>query len=136
MTGIGFAVLGLAALAVASGYHGATAVFPMALGGIMAALGAALAGRALLAGPGGTRRLVDSPRAFLVALVATAGYVAAVPHAGFFTASIALMLALPVALGLRRPVLVVLATALFVALVWAVFTLVLEKPLPREFFEA
>jgi hypothetical protein len=55
---------------------------------------------------------------------------------GFFTASVLLMLVMPVVLGFRQPVYLVLMALVFMALVWVVFSVVLEKPLPPEFWSA
>ena len=132
LLGCVFAALGLLAAWQASGYRGASGGCPLALalGGV--ALGASIALRAGLRGSTAERRIVDSPRQFLITLVAGAGYLALVSRLGFYTASALLAIALPTALGLRRPLYLVVVTAAFIALVWAIFSLVLEKPLPRE----
>ena len=54
---------------------------------------------------------------------------------GFYTASALVVLALPLALGFRQPVFLALTTAVFIAIVWVVFSIVLEKPLPAEFWQ-
>lgn len=136
MTGALFVALGVAAALLAAGYQEASAAFPMALGTVLAGLGALLLARALVRAPTTPRSLADRPLPLAIAVAATAAYIAAVPALGFFTASVLLLVALPVALGLRRPVLVALATALFATLVWFVFTVILEKPLPREIWAA
>ena len=95
-------------------------------------MGASIALRAGLRGSTAKRRIVDSPRQFLITLVAGAGYLALVSRLGFYTVSALLVITLPTALGLRRMLYLVVVTAAFIALVWAIFSLVLEKPLPRE----
>jgi glucose dehydrogenase len=55
---------------------------------------------------------------------------------GFFTASGLVMLIMPLMLGFRQPIYLVLMALIFMALVWVVFSIVLEKPLPPEFWSS
>jgi hypothetical protein len=63
-------------------------------------------------------------------------YLILVPVIGFFTSSAFLVLVLPPALGLRRPILISGTAATFIMLVYVLFTFVLERPLPRELWQA
>ena len=132
VTGLAFALLGAAVWWLAQSYRGATGTYPAVLGIVLAGLGLVVAGRAWLRGRPTARPLVDNPLALALTVAVAALYVWAVTRIGFFTASAALMLTLPPVLGLRRPWLTLLATALFVAAVYAVFTLLLQKPLPPD----
>jgi hypothetical protein len=127
-----FAALGLGAAWIASGYHGAGGTYPLVLGLILAALGLAVAGRAWRSASPGARVLIEAPGKFSTAVLAAATYVAAVVPLGFYTASLLLMLGLPAALGFRRPAYTLAVAAIFVGLVFLVFSVLLEKPLPRE----
>jgi len=131
-TGLAFALLGAAVWWLAQAYRGATGTYPAVLGAVLAGLGLVVAGRAWLRGRATPRPLVDNPLALALTVGIAALYIWAVTRIGFFTASAALMLTLPPVLGLRRLRLTLLATALFVAGVYAVFTLVLQKPLPPD----
>ncbi len=71
-----------------------------------------------------------------LALAAIAAYLAALPAAGFFSASAAFALALPFALGYRDKLRLGLATAVFLLAVWVIFVWLFQRPLPREFFLA
>ena len=130
--GLVFAALGLFVAFQALQYRGATGVYPLALSLAIAALGAGIALRAAVRGSDANRPIVVDRRHLAVALVGGALYLLLVPRVGFYTASALLVAAMPVAFGFRRPVYLAAVTAVFIALVWAVFSLVLEKPLPRE----
>lgn len=127
-----FALLGLAAAWRAGSYTGATGGYPMVLGLCLATCGTVVFGRGAIASTDGTRQLFDDPKALLIVAIATTLYIALIVPLGFFTTSALLMLGLPVALGLRRPIFIVVTGALFLGMVWAIFTLLLEKPLPKE----
>lgn len=127
-----FALLGLVAAWRANSYAGATGAYPMALGLCLALSGAVIFGRAAITSTDEARQLFDDPKALVIVSIATTLYIALIVPVGFFTTSALLMLGLPVALGLRRPLFIVVTGALFLGLVWAVFTLLLEKPLPKE----
>lgn len=132
VTGLAFALLGVAVWGLAQAYRGATGSYPAVLGAALTALGLVVAGRAWLRGRDIARPLADNPLALALTVGFAALYIWAVTRIGFFTASAALMLALPPVLGLRRPWLTLLAAALFVAAVYAIFTLLLQKPLPPD----
>lgn len=131
-----FGALGLAAATMASGYAGAAGIYPMALGLVMAALGAAIAIRAVVNGKDIARPLVENGPHVLITVACAGLYLALVPVLGFYLASILIALGLPVALGFRRPVYAVASALIFVAIVWLVFALALEKPLPAGFWAA
>ena len=127
-----FAALGLFAAVKASAYSGASGTYPQVLGAVMAALGLLVAGKAWFRGRSEERPIFDHlGRALLTAAIG-AIYLALVPVLGFYTASALVVIALPLALGFRKPVFLALSAAIFVAVVWAVFSIVLEKPLPPE----
>jgi hypothetical protein len=128
-----FMALGLVAAFMARDWRGASGTYPMVLGLVLAGCGLGVAGRALRL-PDVPRQLVEAPGAFAIALAAAIAYVALVVPLGFYTASALLMLTLPVALGLRRPVYSLVVSGVFMALVWLVFSVLLEKPLPAEWF--
>lgn len=134
LLGLIFAALGSFAAVQAAAYSGASGVYPMALGVVMAAMGAAVAFKGLLRGAGERRPLTAHAGRVLLTAGLAAGYIALVPRLGFFTASALVVLALPLALGFRRPLYLLLVTAIFLAIVWGVFTVALEKPLPDEFW--
>ncbi|MWB78319.1 tripartite tricarboxylate transporter TctB family protein [Pseudooceanicola sp. 216_PA32_1] len=132
VTGLLFAGLGIAAAWMATGYKGASGIYPMTLGLILTLLGALVALKAVRSGRNETRALVDAPAQMITASVVAALYVAAVVPFGFFTASFLVMLAMPFALGFRKPLYALIVALAFVALVYLVFSVLLEKPLPRE----
>ncbi|EDM71630.1 hypothetical protein RAZWK3B_19796 [Roseobacter sp. AzwK-3b] len=130
--GLALAGLGLAAAWMARGYAGASGTYPMVLGLILTLLGGAVAVRAARSGNRSARALVEAPGKLLVAVGIATLYVAAVVPLGFYTASFLLMLAMPFGLGLRRPLQAGVVAVIFMASVYLVFTVLLEKPLPRE----
>jgi hypothetical protein len=136
VTGLIFTGLGLAAAWMARSYSGAGGTYPMVLGLVLALFGGGIALRSVLAKFDVARPLADAPRNLFLAAVVATGYVALVMPLGFFTASVLLMLVMPVVLGFRQPVYLVLMALVFMALVWVVFSVVLEKPLPPEFWSA
>ncbi len=104
----------------------------MILGIVLALLGATIAARAAIATQNEERPLVTAKANLIIALIAGAAYVALVVPLGFYTASALLMLCIPIALGFRRPIFTVVSAAVFVMMVWLIFSVILEKPLPRE----
>ena len=68
----------------------------------------------------------------ITAVIVATIYVAAVVPFGFYTASLLMMLAMPLALGFRQIVYAGGVAAVFMGLVYMVFSVLLEKPLPRE----
>lgn len=132
--GLLFIGLGLAVVVLARPYSGATGLYPTVLGSIMALLGFMIAVRAMRSATRNTREIVSHPINFTITMTAAAVYLALVVPLGFYTASVLLMLVLPFLLGFRRPRYSVLMTLGFVSLVFLVFSVVLEKPLPAEFW--
>lgn len=130
--GLLFAGLGIAAAWMARDYAGASGNYPMVLGLILALLGGAVALRALRSGRREVRVLIDAPDKMISAAVISILYVALVVPLGFYTASFLLVLALPLALGFRKPGYALAVAATFMALIYLVFSVLLEKPLPRE----
>ncbi|KRS13677.1 hypothetical protein XM53_03565 [Roseovarius atlanticus] len=130
--GLIFVLVGLAAAWMASRYSGASGTYPMTLGLILTFLGGTVAARAVRAGQDKARQLVAAPSKFITTAVIAAVYVAAVIPFGFYTASLMLMLVLPVALGFRQWIYAVIVAVIFIAVVYLVFSVLLEKPLPRE----
>ncbi|MBS4011540.1 MAG: tripartite tricarboxylate transporter TctB family protein [Roseovarius sp.] len=136
VTGLIFTGLGLAAAWMARSYSGAGGTYPMVLGMALAAFGGAIALRPVRATVNAARPLAEAPRNLLIATVVAAGYIALVMPLGFFTASGLVMLIMPLMLGFRQPIYLVLMALIFMALVWAVFSIVLEKPLPPDFWSS
>jgi hypothetical protein len=104
----------------------------MVLGLILTGLGATVALRAVRAGSTPERILVDAPTKMITAIVIAAIYVGLVVPLGFYTSSFLLMLALPIALGFRRGLYALIVAVVFMTVVYLVFSILLEKPLPRE----
>ncbi len=134
LLGLIFAAIGVLAAVQAAAYPGASGHYPMALGAVLAALGGLIALRARFRGHDAPRLLINHGRRAAATVALGAGYLALVPLLGFYTASTLAVLVIPVALGFRRPVYLAATTIMFVALVWLVFSVVLEKPLPGEFW--
>ncbi len=132
--GLLFAGLGLAAAVLARHYSGATGIYPMVLGTIMGLLGVIIAARAFRSTKDKERELLPQPGNLSIAAAASILYLALVVPLGFYTASVILMLGLPFVLGFRRPKYLIMMTVCFVTIVFVVFTIVLEKPLPAEFW--
>lgn len=130
--GLIFVSLGLAAAWMARGYTGAGGTYPMVLGLVLTLLGGTVAGKAARSGSTRTRVLVEAPVKLISAAVIATIYVAAVVPFGFYTASFLLMLVMPLGLGFRRGIYALVMAVVFTAVVYLVFTVLLEKPLPRE----
>jgi lysylphosphatidylglycerol synthetase-like protein (DUF2156 family) len=132
VVGLIFVGIGIAAAWMATDYNGASGIYPMVLGLVLTLLGGAVAVKAARSPRNEVRPLVDAPsKMFTAALVATI-YVALVVPFGFYTASILLMLVMPLALGFRQIGYAAVVAAVFMGLVYLVFSVLLEKPLPRE----
>lgn len=127
-----FMVLGIAAAWGATAYSGASGNYPMVLGLLLALTGAIVAGRAIRSQSTTERVLIDAPVKLYTAVAVGVAYVALVVPLGFYTASFLLMLVLPFALGFRRLVYALTVGAVFTAIVYLVFSVFLERPLPRE----
>lgn len=130
--GLIFAGIGIAAAWMATDYTGASGIYPMILGLILTLLGGAVAVKAVRARTDQTRPLIDAPSKMITAAVVATVYVAVVVPFGFYTASFLLMLAMPLALGFRQIVYALIVAAVFMTVVYLVFSVLLEKPLPRE----
>jgi len=130
--GLVFVSLGIAAAWMATDYSGASGTYPMVLALILTLLGGAVAVKAVRSGSRETRALIEAPSQMVTAAVIATIYVATVVPFGFYTASFLLMLAMPLALGLRQVVYALVVTAVFMTGVYLVFSVLLEKPLPRE----
>lgn len=124
--------LGLAAAWGATSYSGASGNYPLVLGLLLALSGAVVALKAMCAKSSAERVLVDAPVKLSTAVVIGVIYVALVVPVGFYTASFLLMLTLPFALGFRRHFFALTVGATFTAIVYLVFSVFLERPLPRE----
>lgn len=127
-----FIGIGVAAAWMATSYRGAGGTYPAVLGIILTLFGAAVALKAVRAASSRERPLVEAPVKLITAVAAAALYLALVVPLGFYTASLLLMLALPIALGFRRWDFALIVAAVFISLVYLVFSALLEKPLPRE----
>lgn len=130
--GLIFVGLGIAAAWMATSYSGAGGTYPMVLGVILTLLGGTVALRAIRKGSTAARSLVDAPVKMITAVAIAAIYVALVVPLGFYTSSFLLMLALPIALGFRQGVYALIVALVFMTVVYLVFSVLLEKPLPRE----
>ncbi|MEM8959068.1 MAG: tripartite tricarboxylate transporter TctB family protein [Pseudomonadota bacterium] len=136
VTGLIFMGLGIGAAWMAASYSGASGLYPMVLSVILTGLGALVALQAVRAGASSERTLVDAPAHWVTAVAAAAVYTALIVPLGFYTASFLLMLALPMALGFRRARYALSVAVIFMGLIFLVFTVLLEKPLPRELLPA
>ena len=130
--GLLFTGLGLAAAWIATSYSGAGGIYPIVLSLTMAFIGLIITSRAVRKISDVPRELMDAPSKLFLTLAACALYVAMVTVLGFYTASVLLLLLLPVLLGFRRPLYLVLTVFIFMITVWVLFSVVLEKPLPAE----
>lgn len=130
--GLIFVGLGIAAAWMATSYKGAGGTYPMVLGIILALLGATVALRAVRTASSAERILIDAPSKMITAVTIAVIYVALVVLLGFYTSSFLLMLALPFALGFRQWVYALIVALMFMVIVYLVFSVLLEKPLPRE----
>lgn len=127
-----FVAFGLAAAWGATAYTGASGIYPLVLGLLLALTGALVAFKAIRSNSSAERVLVDAPGKLFTAIGVGVIYVALVVPLGFYTSSFLLMLVLPFALGFRRHVYALLVGAIFTAIVYLVFSVFLERPLPRE----
>ena len=127
-------VLGISAAWGATSYKGAGGIYPMVLGLLLALFGLLVAFRAARANSGIERPLMDAPVNLAMTVLAGVFFVALVVPLGFYTASFLLMLGLPLVLGFRRLPYTFIVAAVFIGIVYLVFSVLLEKPLPREWF--
>lgn len=126
--------LGIAATWGATAYKGAGGTYPLVLGVLLIVLGGIVVVKALRSTTETERVLIDAPVKLFTAIGIGVIYVSLVVPLGFYTASFMLMLALPFALGFRKAKYALCVAAIFVAIVYVVFSVLLEKPLPREAF--
>ncbi|MEM9740792.1 MAG: tripartite tricarboxylate transporter TctB family protein [Pseudomonadota bacterium] len=127
-----FMALGLAAAYGATAYSGASGNYPMVLGLLLTLTGLIVVLRAIRSQTHAERVLIDAPAKLYTAIAVGVAYVALVVPLGFYTASFLLMLVLPLALGFRRLLYALVVGAVFTGLVYLVFSVLLERPLPRE----
>lgn len=130
--GLAFIGLGLAAAWMATSYNGAGGTYPVVLGIILTLLGGTVALRAVRKGSIEERRLVEAPSKMITAVIVAVIYVALIVPLGFYTSSVLLMLSLPIALGFRQWLYTLIVALVFILVVFLVFSVLLEKPLPRE----
>ena len=130
--GLIFVGLGIAAAWMATSYSGAGGTYPMVLSIILTLLGGSVALRALRKGTDAARVLVDAPVKMITAVGIAAIYVALIVPLGFYSSSFLLMLVLPIALGFRQGVYALIVALVFISVVYVVFSVLLEKPLPKE----
>lgn len=133
--GLIFVGLGIAAAWMSTAYSGAGGIYPMVLGIILTLLGGTVSLRAVRAGSTANRTLIDAPTKMFTAVVIAVIYVALVVPLGFYSSSFLLMLALPIALGFRQAIYALIVALVFMIVVYLVFSVLLEKPLPREALE-
>lgn len=127
-------LFGVVAAYLAMDYQGASGGYPATLGLTLAALGLVMILRAVRRDRDDRRVISTEPRNALISLGISACYLALVPMLGFYTSGLILMVAMPVALGMRRLVFSLVMAIAFIAFVWLVFAFLIEKPLPAEFF--
>ena len=130
--GLIFCCTGIFAAWTATNYRGASGTYPMVLGLVLTLLGATVAIKALRKPMDEPRRLIDAPAKLSIAALVSVIYVALVMALGFYTASFLLVIAMPMALGFRQPFYAVVVALIFMSVVYLVFSVLLEKPLPRE----
>lgn len=136
MLGVLFGALGIATAWLSTSYSGASGLYPLVLGLIMLALGVIIVVRALRRTEHRARELITAPINLVLTIGVFTVYVALIIPVGFYTASLILILLLPVVLGFRRPLYLGIMAILFVCLLFVLFSLVLEKPLPAEFWSS
>lgn len=126
--------LGIGAAWGATAYKGAGGLYPMVLGLLLALFGLLVAVRAARSSAAEERALMDAPVKLAITVLAGLLFVALVVPFGFYSASFLLMLGLPLALGFRQISYTLIVGAVFIGIVYVVFSILLEKPLPREWF--
>ncbi|ASM72026.1 MULTISPECIES: tripartite tricarboxylate transporter TctB family protein [Roseobacteraceae] len=130
--GLIFVSIGIFAAWMATNYKGASGIYPMVLGLVLTLLGATVAIKALRQPTNQPRTLIDVPAKLVTAALVATIYVALVMPLGFYTASFLLVLTMPLALGFRRLAYALVVALVFMPVVFLVFSVLLEKPLPRE----
>lgn len=135
--GLAFLVLGLGAVYLSRDFAADAAAFPAVIGVLMALLSCAMIVRTLAASVTYTQApapLVKHWPRFVASIAITLAYIVILPTVGFFSSSALFVPVLSVVLGFRRPAYLAITTVLFIALLYALFTLLLRRPLPPEFF--
>jgi hypothetical protein len=132
--GLLFAGIGGVIAILAPSYSGASGLYPLVLGALMASIGVIIAIKAFISGNQTIRVLAPAPGKLLLSGLACIVYISLVVPLGFYSASLLLMLLLPVLLGFRQPIFLCLMAAGFMGLIYVLFSVVLEKPLPAEFW--
>ncbi|WP_234247181.1 tripartite tricarboxylate transporter TctB family protein [Billgrantia desiderata] len=151
-SGIAFLIIGASTVWMGKDFFADAAYVPIGAGALMGAFSlpliwrgvkSILAARAMTASTGAHRTephsvpaLVDHPARFATTLGCCLVYYAALPIVGFYTTSALFISLLAVLLGERRPAVVAGITLGFITLLYALFAVVLKRPLPVEFFLA
>ncbi|QTP54780.1 tripartite tricarboxylate transporter TctB family protein [Billgrantia sulfidoxydans] len=151
-SGIAFLIIGVTTVWMGKDFFADAAYVPIGVGTLMGAFSlpliwrgmkSVLAARATTdAATGGhmtthpAPALVDHPARFSVTLGCCLVYYTALPIVGFYTTSALFITLLAVLLGERRPAVVAGITLGFITLLYALFAVVLKRPLPVEFFLA
>jgi hypothetical protein len=110
------------------------AMFPTIIIGILAGLTVLMLAQSFFIRPTpeSEKPFFIHPGRFIVATGMTLAYIAAVQHAGYFTASILFVPGIAYILGYRNKKILAGATAGYAAFAFIVFKLVFERPLPPE----
>ncbi|MFK8083542.1 MAG: tripartite tricarboxylate transporter TctB family protein [Granulosicoccus sp.] len=134
--GMLFACLGAVAVWLSTAYSGASGLYPLVLSLIMMTLGVVIVARASRVKEHTARNLVSAPINLVLTIVVLIVYVGLIRPLGFYSASLLLVIALPLLLGFRRPVYLGIMAITFISILFIVFSLVLEKPLPAEIWSS
>ncbi|MDX5378708.1 MAG: tripartite tricarboxylate transporter TctB family protein [Halomonas sp.] len=151
-SGIAFLIIGVSTVWMGKGFFADAAYVPIGVGTLMGAFSlpliwrgmkSVLAARITTDAAASTHMttqpapaLVDHPGRFSVTLGCSLVYYATLPIAGFYTTSALFITLLAVLLGERRPAVIAGITLGFITLLYALFAVVLKRPLPVEFFLA
>ena len=149
-SGIAFLIVGVTTVWMGKGFFADAAYVPIGVGTLMGTFSlpliwrgmkSLLAARATTAAgrhttPHPAPALVDHPARFTTTLGCCLVYYTALPIVGFYTTSALFITLLAVLLGERRPAVVAGITLGFITLLYALFAVVLKRPLPVEFFLA
>jgi len=126
----------LGAFVLAQNYGGGAELFPRGLAVIMMIAAAGMFLRAVFwpaAIPEGTPKMERSERDVITfCVIATIGYVALIVPLGFVTASVAFVIVMSYALGMRNHLVIWLTAFCFVGALYYLFAHVFHTPLPRD----
>jgi len=126
----------LGAFILAQGYGGGAELFPRGLAVIMMIASAGMFVRAIFwpaAIPEGVPKMERSERSVTaLCVLVTLAYVALIVPLGFATASIAFVVVISYALGMRNHLVIWLTAIGFVSLLYFLFVRVFHTPLPRD----